>query len=346
MEKLLIDERIRPLYNISDNGEITATHTNSKMNVLCPKGYIHSYVSLLVNPTFARSGNNGYNHNVFRVDELVMETFGAPKPSPNSYVYHIDENPLNNDISNLIWIDEYLINNGYHKLDNFDDIYPNYYWINEYGEIWSVLQEKRLIPRLDKDGYLTIDLKHNENCGVLNKNRLRLHYLTLKFFKGDPPEDLKHPTVDHIDHNTLNNHISNLRWLENTTNITNRIYDREKMSKALSYFGCRGEDIGTSKLNNKTIKDIIRLSKQGKNSYEIREELDLEDINKSTINRVRNHERWSHISIPYEFTLNHDYTDFDDSPEFIYSEKECNEYCDTVEEMKEFSPFSEVELIY
>ena len=99
--------------------------------------------------------------------------------------------------------------------------YPNIrkwvYYINDDGTvIYSKLQRnKYLKTTIDSDGYLRVMLQA-ENCD--KSIGVEIHRLVMFTFGTKPPSDMVDPTIDHIDNNRLNNHISNLQWLERRDN--------------------------------------------------------------------------------------------------------------------------------
>jgi len=96
--------------------------------------------------------------------------------------------------------------------------FPNYE-INEFGEIRNIKTKRILKPKLHKKrGYLTINLRNNDKQKTIDIHRL----VALTLIPN--PDQLKY--VDHIDRNSKNNHVSNLRWSSQTDNLFNRIYNR------------------------------------------------------------------------------------------------------------------------
>lgn len=91
------------------------------------------------------------------------------------------------------------------------------YFISENGEVFSSIKNRKLKPFLCKH-YLFVKLK-NEN-GVFNKS---IHRLLADNFI-EKIEGKTH--VDHIDRNTLNNSIDNLRWVNRSENMLNRYYNK------------------------------------------------------------------------------------------------------------------------
>ena len=122
--------------------------------------------------------------------------------------------------------------------------YPNIrkwvYYINDDGTvIYSKLQRnKYLKTTIDSDGYLKVTLQA-ENCD--KSVGVEVHRLVMFTFGTKPPSDMIDPTVDHIDNDRLNNHISNLQWLERrdnslkaTTNLKGSNNPRHTISESVA----------------------------------------------------------------------------------------------------------------
>lgn len=160
----------------------------------------------------------------------------------------------------------------------YKDIKNNMYFINEYGEIYSNYVNRKLKPSYDKDGYLRISL----SCNNGKRREFRLATLVLVTFVGLPPKDMIDPTVNHIDSNILNNHYSNLEWMERGENSSIRIKK------------------GTGVENHEAIltdKEVIQICKLLLNT-----ELSYTDIgnkfnvSKSTINNIKCGKTWTFIT--------------------------------------------------
>ena len=88
------------------------------------------------------------------------------------------------------------------------------YEIDRDGNIWSKNKNRFIKPRL-RNKYLAVTLYLDKDTPKsLNIHRL----LALQFI--DNPDNL--PLVDHIDRNTLNNNLDNLRWVSHHRNSRNR----------------------------------------------------------------------------------------------------------------------------
>lgn len=79
------------------------------------------------------------------------------------------------------------------------------YSINESGTIKNK-QGKVMKPRYDKYGYARVNLQKDKK-----KNTEKVHRLVMVTFNQIP--NANNMTVDHIDGDCKNNHISNLRWV-------------------------------------------------------------------------------------------------------------------------------------
>ena len=139
-------------------------------------------------------------------------------------------------------------------------------------------------PKLDKNGYLCLGLCTNEVVSGKEHRRkmFRVAGLVVREFKGNPPEAMCDPTVDHADGNKTNNHISNLRWMERVENSASR----------------KNRPIGTknasAKLSEKDVAEIKQLLFQDRLS--LREIGDRYGVKRSTIFSIKKQKTWKEVT--------------------------------------------------
>ena len=88
--------------------------------------------------------------------------------------------------------------------------YEGKYQISNLGNVYSLITNKILKPRLTLDGYYQVDLYKN---GV--KKHLYVHRLVAQSFLDNPKN---YKIVNHKDENSMNNIVSNLEWCNSTYN--------------------------------------------------------------------------------------------------------------------------------
>jgi hypothetical protein len=96
-------------------------------------------------------------------------------------------------------------------MGDFVDIigYEGLYRINRNGDVWSCRMNRLMKPTLNSIGYLRINL---------NKKQYLVHRLLALQFLPNPNN---FPMIDHIDRNSQNNNLDNLRWCSKSTNEQN-----------------------------------------------------------------------------------------------------------------------------
>ena len=98
----------------------------------------------------------------------------------------------------------------------------NNYEISICGSVRNFKTKKILRPRINPTGYYIVDLSKNGNQKTHTIHRLVARQFIPKFDKNN--------CVDHIDNNTLNNTISNLRWCTLSQNQFNRQLNKNNTS--------------------------------------------------------------------------------------------------------------------
>lgn len=156
------------------------------------------------------------------------------------------------------------------------------YLIDEYGRVYSKYKRGYLKPKKDKDGYLSLNL-----VGINKDVYVRVATLVAYNFIGEPPKNIKDPTIDHIDNNILNNYFKNLRWMERSMNSSIRI------NKGT------GEKNHEAKLTEKQVIEICELLMGNKLTLtEIGEKY---NVSKYTISNIRRKANWKYITNNYIF---------------------------------------------
>lgn len=167
----------------------------------------------------------------------------------------------------------------------YKNVKPGLYLIDEHGNIYSNYKKDFLTPGKDKDGYLKIALS-----GGSRNNKCYTHIATLVAwtFLGPPPENMQDPTVNHIDGNILNNHYSNLEWIERGCNSSIR---KNKGQGILNH---------EAKLSEKEVEEICHLLVDTNLSYDdISKQY---SISKSVISTIKNQKHWKDITTKYDFS--------------------------------------------
>lgn len=156
------------------------------------------------------------------------------------------------------------------------------YLIDEYGNVYSNYKNGYLSPKKDKDGYLSLNL-----AGIDKDIYVRVATLVAYNFIGEPPKNMKDPTIDHIDNNIVNNYFKNLRWMERGTNSSIRV------NKGV------GEKNSEARLTNQNVIEICELLVEDK--LTLKEIGEKYNVSKYTINNIKRKVSWRHITNNYIF---------------------------------------------
>lgn len=172
----------------------------------------------------------------FLVHRLVALTF-LPNPSNLPQVNHKDRNKINNEVSNLEWIN--VSNNVKHsyldntrkkrqKIRDFDlkviengewrQYLDTNYYVSINGECVNVKTKKYLNPSGEKDNYLRYHL-------YINKKRTSVlaHRMVYSSFYPDRII-LDSEQINHIDGNKHNNNLNNLEKITRSENMRHSCY--------------------------------------------------------------------------------------------------------------------------
>jgi hypothetical protein len=125
--------------------------------------------------------------------------------------------------------------------------FPNYQ-ISNLGNVRNIQTGKILKPNIGTTGYYFVNLYLEGKA-----KSIKIHRLVAKYFI---PNLNNKKEIDHIDNNTLNNNISNLRWCNRSENNKNK--DKKE--------GCTSKFLGVSYVKRNG-KWRARIKRGGKTSH-------------------------------------------------------------------------------
>jgi len=151
--------------------------------------------------------------------------------------------------------------------------YIHLYMISNYGRIKSLKygKEKILKPKIDKEGYSSVNISKNNIRKIFY-----IHRLVLEAFVGPCPVGME---VCHNDGNPSNNFIGNLRYDTHFNNIQDAVK--------------HGTLVGNSKLNEKQVRIIKYLLKT--KILTQKEIGKIFCVNERTISAINNNKTWKEI---------------------------------------------------
>lgn len=179
-------------YEFSNNGEVRNVITNNELKGSCDdKGFIRMTLK-----------NNDNKAIGIQVHTSVAKLFIN---NPNNYkvVRHIDDNKLNNNVTNLMWVPqvtkivkyEPIEGEVWKQVENIDRCE-----VSNKGRIRNKFMNSLLSSKKSMNGYMEI---------VIDRKTYFVHRLVALAFI---PNLENKPTVDHVDRNRTNNNLENLRW--------------------------------------------------------------------------------------------------------------------------------------
>lgn len=164
-----------------------------------------------------------------------------------------------------------------------DDKIPNiksYYWVSNYGRVFSTCTNSFLIPHMNENGYLQVSLM--TETGRIFRKVHRLVLIAFKYFQG-----CEYFQGNHNDGNKFNNYLYNLEWMTSKENIEHAI--NNNLRRAF-----KGSDNPKASINEEDAKNIGKMLISKKYT----DEEIFQSINCNNINIVRDIAKgntWSHL---------------------------------------------------
>lgn len=231
-QKTIIIDNEETNYEISSDGKVFNKKTGRELKGTYARNEYHS-VQLTING----------KPKTFMVHRLVASHFCE---NPNNYtiVDHIDRNKLNNDYTNLRWVDnstnvKNVGEKGTIKITKFQ------------GTLDGSWKEARVTDLYCNEDGLIVNKKTNHLLkGSLRNNYIRItlpdgkhksaHIIIWEAFNGPIPEGM---VIDHIDGNRSNNKLSNLRLVTQSENMKNAQINGHKGQVKISQYDSNGNFI-------------------------------------------------------------------------------------------------------
>jgi hypothetical protein len=232
MKKIIIFDNQETNYEVSSEGKIYNRITGKELKGTIARNEYCS-VQLVING----------KPKTFMIHRLVAEAF-TENPNHYSIVDHINRNKLDNNASNLRWVDSSTNAKNCERKNRSKiaylqgDIDDNWvpvskdsdYCVNKNGQILNK-KTKRLLQGSQRNGYIRI------NCNGRYKS---LHRLVWEAFYGEIPEG---KLIDHIDGNRANNSLDNLRLVTQSENMLNAQKNGHKGQVKISQYDLEGNFI-------------------------------------------------------------------------------------------------------
>lgn len=160
-----------------------------------------------------------------------MALYFIDNPDNLEYVHHIDNNRLNNNLSNLQWISPsenilsinrkiaYKDHRDYHEYDISKEQWKTFrntvYMVSNLGRLKNAKTDKILQGKITDSGYRTYNLSYDHK-----KHTLFAHKIVWEVWVGD-----KQKVINHINGNKLDNRIENLENITSQENNLKSIYE-------------------------------------------------------------------------------------------------------------------------
>lgn len=258
------------LYEISNDKIVRNKETLYELSQFKRNGRGSPYVGLT---------RNGSTRSM-RVDTLHYKAFGESETVKSKY-------------NDEIWID----------IKRYEGVYQ----ISNYGKIRSL---DRYIEQLNSDGYpynrfikgreLSLNRTNGNGYRIVMlgngyrnqpKNNEYIHILVAKHFI---PNQENKPTVNHIDGDKTNNHVSNLEWATQQEQMKHAF--ENNLNNIIEYASgkqLKGSECTQARLTELQAKEIYKLANSSK--YTDKQIGNLYGVSRKTVNQIKNKQTWKHI---------------------------------------------------
>ncbi len=171
------------------------------------------------------------------------------------------------------------------------------YEINEEGLIRNIKSKVTKYTTINKQGYRYVQFKKHGNT-----YSLKVHRLVAEYFLEEPSDELKETCkanyphvvcVNHIDHDKLNNHYTNLEWCthEHNTKESWRVGNTPPLKGSLN-----GRSILTEDLVHKVCKSF-------EEGMMPKEAVTVYGISRQQATKIRSGHAWKHIWEQYNISV-------------------------------------------
>ena len=180
------------------------------------------------------------------------------------------------------------------RINNYDEFFvpitdqavpgvQSYYWISNYGRVFSDYYNEFVTPHNNHNGYIQISLML-KNGGRVFRRAHRLVMLTFRYFPG-----CEEYQVNHIDGNKQNCHIDNLEWATPLQNTHHAMQNGLRNTKEQKGIG----NAPATTITASFAREIGDLLLQG---YSYQEVITITGFNNVNIIRaISKGETWSHL---------------------------------------------------
>lgn len=169
------------------------------------------------------------------LSELLAETYLGMPIDKKHLVIYLDGNPMNTELSNLMWVDRNYSQIDYPVIDfsgesfhHANHLEVKQYYVSEFGKILNFATQQIINPAKDSMGYFRFSYYVPDQDGLMKKT-VAVHILVYQTLR-DVYDNTKYE-INHIDGNKINNNISNLELVDHQENVRHAVRTHLKRVK-------------------------------------------------------------------------------------------------------------------